>query len=257
VRKYGVLIISHGSRDNRWVELVDQATAEINLTGEMPIRAVFLEIVTGRLIQDGINALQAQGVTDIIAVPLFVSSGSTHVDEISYALGATSKPLSPTDLEKFSLAARIHFATPLDDDADIAQVIFSKIKPLSQNPSREIIIIVGHGSKEKEFHLRWRRGLSLLAMRVKQLGNFAGADAAMLAPKQLRNKVIWWRKHMPDHHVIVAPFFLSDGYFVNEVIPAILQGLNVKYNGMALLPHPLISHWMEKQINRITSRMGD
>ncbi len=92
MERYGVLVISHGSRDGKWVRLVDEAVAQVLRPSDIPIVSSFLEIVEGRLIQDGIRTLERQGVTDIIAVPLFVSSGSTHVDEIGYALGAKPEP---------------------------------------------------------------------------------------------------------------------------------------------------------------------
>jgi len=109
--KPGVLVISHGSPDLDWVAFVDEAVAGtvVELQGNIPIVSSFLEIVEGRLIQDGIDQLEAWGVTDIIVIPLFVSSGSTHIDEISYALGMKSTPEKETDLEPFSLSARVFF----------------------------------------------------------------------------------------------------------------------------------------------------
>lgn len=245
---YGVLVISHGSRSEEWVKLVDDAVAGVRLPADVPIVSSFLEIVEGRLIQDGIAALEAQGVTDIIVVPLFISSGSTHIDEIRYALGVIPQPTVPTDMTPFTVRANIIFTSPIDDDPDIALILYEKIKGLSADPSREIVLLVGHGSMEKGFHLCWRRGLESLAARIKELGGFADADAAMLLPDQVRRKMNAWRKRKPGHRVIVAPLFLSEGYFTNRVIPERLNGFSYKYNGRAMLPHPLISRWMEKQI---------
>jgi sirohydrochlorin ferrochelatase len=257
MKKYGVLVISHGSRNAEWVELVDQAVAAVKLDENIPIYSSFLEIVEGRLIQDGIDSLQQQGVSDIIVVPLFVSSGSTHIDEISYALGVIPAPNLATDMVPLRIEARIHFCTPIDDDTDIAHIVYSKIQPLSLEPSREIILVIGHGSVEKGFHLRWRKGLERLAANLKAIGGFGDVDVAMLLPDQVKRKMNWWRKHKPDHTVIVAPLFLSEGYFTNQVIPLRLRDYSYKYNGKAMLPHPLISRWMEKQIRQMIGKTGD
>ncbi|MDB5053380.1 MAG: cobalamin biosynthesis protein CbiX [Bacilli bacterium] len=257
IQKPGVLVISHGSRSTEWVALVDQAVAAVDIGEAMPIYSSFLEIIEGRLIQDGIYSLQQQGVTDIIVVPLFVSSGSTHIDEISYALGVISAPNLPTDMVPLNIEARIHFASPIDDDEDIAQIIYGKIASLSIQPSREIVLLVGHGSVEKGFHLRWRKGLELLAERIKQIGSFDEVDTAMLLPDQIQRKMKKWRKSKPNHDVIIAPLFLSEGYFTNQVIPERMRDFTYKYNGKAILPHPLISRWMEKQIRRMLGRTGD
>ncbi|MEI7027973.1 sirohydrochlorin chelatase [Paenibacillus sp. y28] len=245
--KIGLLIISHGSRSDTWVQLVDEAVTAAGLPEDVPVFSSFLEIVEGRLIQDGIDALEAQGVTDIVVIPLFVSSGSTHIDEISYALGVIPAPQLPTDMGLFRVKARIHFGQPIDDDPDIAQLLADKIAPLSVQPDRELVLLVGHGSVENGFHERWKQGLEQLAARMKALGGFAEADVAMLLPDQARARMAYWQERRPELDVIVSPLFLSEGYFTNEVIPERLEGFAYRYNGASLLPHPLISRWIERQ----------
>jgi sirohydrochlorin ferrochelatase len=256
MRKFGVLVISHGSRSADWVRLVDEAVAGVALPESVRIVSSFLEIVEGRLIQDGIRMLEADGVTDIIAVPLFVSSGSTHIDEISYALGVIETPNLPTDMEPLKRKAVIHFTSPIDDDPDIAQIVYEKLRGLSADPTEELVLLIGHGSIEKGFHQRWRQGLELLAARIKELGGFAEADVAMLLPNQVPFKMKLWKKRSPGLKVIAAPLFLSEGYFTNQVIPSRMEGYEYRYNGQAMLPHPLVSRWMEKQILPVLEKHG-
>ncbi|WP_315971312.1 hypothetical protein [Paenibacillus sp. N3.4] len=54
MNQYGVLVISHGSRDEGWVELVNDAVDAVIMPTGVPIYASYLELVEGRLIQDGI-----------------------------------------------------------------------------------------------------------------------------------------------------------------------------------------------------------
>lgn len=245
--RFGLLTISHGSRSREWVALVDQAVAAARLQDGLPVYSSFLEIVEGRLIQDGIDALEKEGVTDLIVVPLFISSGSTHLDEIRYALGVIPEPSLATDLTPFARRARVHFCDPIDRHPTIARIVYDHIGDLSVDPSREIVLVIGHGSDEDGFRERWRDGLAGLAAEVKALGGFAAADSAMLLPDQAPGKLAWWRRMRPDCDVIVAPLFLSAGYFTEQVIPRRLQGCSYRYNGKALLPHPLISRWIEQQ----------
>jgi sirohydrochlorin ferrochelatase len=251
--KFGVLVISHGSRSSEWVRLVDEAVSQVKVPSDIPVESSFLEIVEGRLIQDGINRLEASGVTDIIAVPLFVSSGSTHIDEISYALGVILTPKLETDLEPFRMDARVHWCPPIDDDPEIAEILYEKIKSLSVDAEREFVVIVGHGSKEPGFHEVWQRVLDSLAMQVKELGGFAGAGTAMLLPDQLREKMKEWTDPgTSSMTVLIAPFFLSEGYFTEQVIPSRLEGFTYRYAGEALLPHPFLARWMEGRIRAVT-----
>ena len=240
----GVLVISHGSRETAWVELVDAAVGELAEMAGCPVESSFLELVEGRLIQDGIVRLEDQGVTDMLVIPLFVSSGSTHVDEIAYALGAKAVPEKETDLAPFNVKARVHFGSPVDDDPDIAVMVWDKVKSLSQNPGEEVILLAGHGSRHEHFRRRWEKGMASLAQRVSEVSG-AAADAALLSPGNIGEKVAVWKER--GRRVIVAPLFLSEGYFTEKVIPERIEGLGCLYSGKTLLPHPLLPKWMLRQ----------
>ncbi|SEB28155.1 sirohydrochlorin chelatase [Paenibacillus sp. 276b] len=253
MKKPGVLIISHGSQEKTWVESVDDAVSRLNLPVPLPVEAGFLELVEGRLIQDGINRLEAQGVTDILVVPLFVSSGSTHVDEIEYAIGAKDAPERETDLEPFEVNAQIHFGYPVDNDPDIAVMVWDKVKALSQQPEQETILLVGHGSIHDGFRQRWEAGISSLAQRVQEVSGVAHTDYALLNPDSVYDKAKYWSEERGSR-VIVAPLFLSAGYFTMKAIPGRLKELDYAYSGETLLPHPLLGKWLERQIQLLLER---
>lgn len=248
----GVLVISHGSPDPEWAELVDGAVADVMelLPAGMAVEASFLDNQEGRLIQDGIDRLEAQGITDLIVIPLFVSSGSTHMDEIAYALGMKNTPEKETDMERLRISARVFFGDPMDDDPLIARLIWEKVKGLSEQPEREALILIGHGSKHDGFRQRWEQGISALAARIGEISGLAATDYALLNPDSLRNKVSRYAEES-GLQVIMAPLFLSAGYFTKKVIPDRLEGLEYRYSGDAMLPHPLIARWMYAQILNI------
>lgn len=246
--KPGVLVISHGSRERLWVSLVDEAVRELASRLDLPVVASYLELVEGRLIQDGIYALEDQGVTDMLVIPLFVSSGSTHVDEIAYAMGVKAVPDKETDLEPFEVKVRVHFGRPVDDDPDIAVMVWDKVRELSKDPSREVILLVGHGSRHESFRARWEKGMKSLARLVAEVSG-TSADAALLNPGNIREKAEEWKERGCE--VIVAPLFLSEGYFTEKVIPARLEGLGCRYSGQTLLPHPLLPQWMANQAGEL------
>ena len=251
MRQYGVLIISHGSRDHTWVELVRSACAEVDLPGacrSFPIACCFLELVEGHLIQDGIDELEQAGVTDIITVPLFLSSGSTHLDEIAWALGVQSEPQLPTDLERLRVSSRVHLCAPIDDDPEIAALVVEKLAALSRDPSRELVLLIGHGSEQPDFQARYRKGMRSLAAQVKRLGGFVEADIALLLPDEAAGRLQAWRHERPELTVLVVPLFLSQGYFTSRVIPERLTGLDYVYNGMALLPSRRVTEWISRKI---------
>jgi sirohydrochlorin ferrochelatase len=288
-----VLVISHGSPDPGWVRLVDEAVSRVRLPGDVPIVSAFLECVEGRLIQDGIDELEARGVDAMFVLPLFVSSGSTHVDDIRQAFGLPPAGCRKGELEPFRLGrARATVGLPIDDDPIIAEIIADNVRELSTAPEREALLLIAHGSRERGLNRIWRDGMRRLAARVRELCGFARAEIAMLLPDQaacVMRALTKRRSRARDgaasdgrravsaagpesgagpgasagpesgagpgasaapetDAVIVAPLFLSRGYFTNTVIPQRLAGFEYRYNGKALLPNPAISRWMERQV---------
>jgi len=247
MRQAGILVISHGSSDRDWVRLVDDAVGAMRLPQPVPVAASFLEAVEGRSIQDGIDRLEERGVTELLALPLFLSSGSTHLDEIGYALGVHPEPARPTDLQPFRLRAGVRLGRPIDADREIAEALWSKLRPLSAAPEKEVLLLVGHGSGEPGFREAWQACLDGLAGHLRRLGRFSAVETATMLPDTLAERMKRCSQAYPDRDVIVAPFFLSEGYFTRHVIPRRLDGFRYRYNGHALLPHPSVSRWMEKQ----------
>jgi len=83
--KIGVLVVAHGSPSESWCSPVRNATDEVDLP--YPVELGFLEFVPNETINLAVERLDDAGVTEIIAVPLFISSHSSHIQEIEYVLG--------------------------------------------------------------------------------------------------------------------------------------------------------------------------
>jgi len=259
-KKFGLLVMSHGSRDPEWVRLIDDAVARMEVPAGTPVESTFLELVEGRLIQDGIDRLERQGVTDIVAIPLFVCAGSGHVAEIRQALGLppadvppvggapASAPFQPEDpLPPFRVKARVHGCPPLGDCPEMAEMLCSSAMALSKAPGREMVILVGHGSSRPELLRLWTSMLGSLAGQVRDRCGFAAADFATLLPDGLSAKLEAWERSRPELGKLVLPLFLSEGYFTKVAIPSRLRGFSCVYDGRALLPHPLVSRWLTRQ----------
>ncbi len=255
MRELGVLVISHGSRNSDWVRLVDDAAADVRMPQGVPLECSFLELVNGRLIQDGINRLEGKGITDILVIPLFVSSGSTHVNEIGYALGAYPQADFDTELKPFAVQATIHYDKPLDDDPEMARQLLDNLQPLSEDPQREIVLIIAHGSKHEGFHARWRKELDSLAGQLRKLGDFCLVEGAMLSPDQVSPRLQAYETRFPGYPILVAPLFLSEGFFTKDLIPQRLRGFACRYNGRTLLPGPMVSRWLEQRIQTFVTNI--
>ena len=83
--KIGIVVIAHGSPSEAWCGPIREAVAETELPYQIELG--FLEFVPNETINNAVDKLDDAGVTKIIAVPLFISSYSDHIQEIEYVLG--------------------------------------------------------------------------------------------------------------------------------------------------------------------------
>lgn len=239
----GVLIIAHGSRNPHWVQRVEEVATTVRT--EHPLTVGYLELVEGKSIADGVRRLEGAGVERIVAVPLFVSSGSTHLEEIQYALGV--KPVSrvETDLEFIHPRVPVAWAKAMDDHPLVVEILADRIRTLSRNPQEETLLLVAHGSEKPGFRPLWEKGLSSLTAALQERYAFDEADFAMLRLGDVRQKA---ERLSRQKECVTIPVFVSPGYFTEEVVTRELKGLPCRYRGETFLPHPLVARWVEAQI---------
>jgi len=239
----GILVIAHGSRDAQWVEAIDKVVQKVNTP--FPIVVGYLELVPGRSISDGVKVLEQQGVKRMIVVPLFMTMGSTHLHEIQYALGLIEELTVPSDLEPIQSNMEIIWSSPLESHPLVLKITEEMARELSREPSEEIILLVGHGSEWPGFKERWDGLLQEIGHYLKHHVGFKAFSYATLKSKKL-----FKRSHAlgRKNRVIVIPIFLGEGYFTGQVIPKELNRKSSNYSGKTLLPHPLITKWIEETI---------
>jgi sirohydrochlorin ferrochelatase len=238
--KQGVLVISHGSSNKNWVAQVDACVAAVSLP--VPVIVSFLEMVKGRTIADGIAALQQQNINEIIAIPLFVSSGSTHIEEISYLLGLTKNPRNEMDEQPIEHTANIRLLSPMNDHDLIIDILAERTKALAENIEEEHVLLVGHGSDLPWFQAEWERVAGSIAQKLQTKLGAKEVSYGFTLPDTIRPTL---ETASRKAKVLLVPLFLSEGYFTSKKIPGRVTGLTYRYNGKAYLPHPNVSKWVE------------
>jgi sirohydrochlorin ferrochelatase len=173
-------------------------------------------------IQSAVDKLVARGATEIVAVPLFVSSWSTVITSTEYLLGLRAE--APAALAIFAKmnhaptaapagaatghenhgdhAAAADGTTPikssvpvrmtpaLNDHPTVAEILASRARAISRDAAQEALIIVAHGPSEEDDNERWLRDMASLADRVKAAEPFASIDYLTLrddAPTPVRD----------------------------------------------------------------------
>jgi sirohydrochlorin ferrochelatase len=95
--KTGILLLAHGGSAQSWNEEVRHIADVADLSTPTEVA---LGMSTRSAMAAGIQRLTARGVTQIVAVPLFVSSHSSVIDSTAYLLG--QRPAEPEDLKMFA-----------------------------------------------------------------------------------------------------------------------------------------------------------
>lgn len=201
----GILLFAHGGRVESWNEEVRHIADQVDL--KVPTEVAF-GMATRSSLQGAADRLNARGVTEIVAVPLFVSSHSSVIESTAYLLGL--KPTAPEDLKMFAAMDRgsvnqgsgmdmshmdmehmpanavamqpihskapIHMASALDHHVLVADILRDRAATISKNPAQEVVILVAHGPVPDDENLLWLADMKVLAEQVKTGSSYSAID---------------------------------------------------------------------------------
>lgn len=246
--KVGVLLIAHGSPERMWNGPVQKIVKMVNLP--YPVELGFLEYVPDQTIEQAVAKLRAKGADEIIAIPLFISSYSNHIEEIKYILKLRKEP--PQGAEKLHpLRSDAHFILTPAFDAHplIGEILRDRVKELSVSQKNEIVVLTAYGAETEENLARWNEQLASLATQLKkQLGLKDVKYGYIFKGRSpyLREVV---KEEAKRGRVIVIPIMVSAGFFTEKRIPQILKNLSYRYNGSPLAPDRRLARWVEVMVN--------
>lgn len=273
----GVLLLAHGGSASGWNEEVRHVADQVDLT--IPTEVAF-GMATRSTMLAAIDRLKARGVTEIVAVPLFVSSHSSVIDSTAYLLGLRKE--KPEDLTMFasmdhgngmvmdhSAMARdpnanaeaekpivtsvpIHMAAALDHHPAVAEILKDRAASISQDSTHEVVLLIAHGPVPDDENKLWLNDMGLLAEQIRKETHYAGIDYLTLrddaddpvrkaATQQLREKVEQITKE--GKTALIVPLLLSYGGIEGGLRKRLL-GLSYKMPTQALLPDKRIVNWV-------------
>lgn len=258
-KAYGILLLGHGgsSEWNQSLHDVKQAVTDQKIPIEMA-----LGMADPTEIQPAVDKLQQQQVKKIVVVPLFVSSHSEVIEQTKYVLGIRKIPseefvnaphahMANMTVKRARLNIPLVMAPALDDHPLVADILLDRAKAMSRNPSKEYVILVGHGPLKEEDNELWLKYMDNLARAVQTHGGFAGVFSATIrddSPPDVRQKADKILRDMVSRYshegrVLVVPDLISSGG-IERHISKILDGLFYSWTGKTLLPDPRITRWV-------------
>ena len=275
----GILLLAHGG-SAEWNGRVTELASKVDAT--MPTEIAF-GMAARTSIQTAIDKLVARGVTEIVAVPLFVSSWSSVITSTEYLLGLRAE--APAALASYakmnhapasasgtqagheshaSASAATDGTTPvkspvpvrmtsaLNDHSIVADILASRARTISRDPSKEALVIVAHGPNDEDENRRWLADMRSLSERIRQTGTFASHDYLTLrddAPKTIRDAAtaelrgIVERQTAAGRRVLVVPLLISFGG-IERGLRERLDGLHYTMAETALMPDDRLATWV-------------
>ncbi len=284
----GVLLLAHGGSAQEWNEEVRHVADHVDLL--VPTEVAF-GMATKSTMQAAINRLTARGVTEIVAVPLFVSSHSSVIDSTAYLLGQRSQ--EPEDLKMFAMmdhsgsmghgammsdpsmtadarkpispSVPIRMASALDHHRIVAEILEDRSSSISKDPAHEVVILVAHGPVPDDENKLWLNDMAVLSEEMRKQTHYADIKCLTLrddadepvrnvATQQLRQTVEEVTKS--GNTVLIVPLLLSYGG-IEDGLRKRLDGLAFRMPSQGLLPDPRIVDWVIEESRSSVANSSD
>jgi sirohydrochlorin ferrochelatase len=205
--------------------------------------------------QAAIKRLEARGVDEIVAVPLFVSSHSPIIRNFRYILGLQKELGSGTSRRKLARVetkAKIRFTGALDADPLVSDILLDRAKSLAPDPAKAAVVIIAHGPNGEDDNKMWLVDMAKHAAYLKAKG-FRGVEVLTQrndAPPEIKQPArAAFRKRVQEASaggvVVVVPLLMSEGGIEKE-LEEDLKGLKFAF-AKPLSPHANLGRWVEAQ----------
>ena len=264
----GTIMIAHGGGP-AWDAQVETVAGLVKTGGPVEVSFLMGPGAKDHRFQDAAKRLADQGVSEIVVVPVLVSSHSGHYQQIRYLVGQTDT-LSETmhhhlhmaGIERSTTKLPIHVTPAMDDASQVAQVLTDRALAMTRaagdKPSDRAVLIVGHGPNSAEDYASWMENLRRVADVVRETSGFRDVRIELVrddAPAPVRAEAVKRVRELIDlqamvtgKDVIVVPVLVSKGTVSRDKVPADIKGTPSVYAGEPLLPHPAMARWIESRV---------
>ena len=216
-----LLVIGHGSSVN-----ADSAAPALQHGAELRRRRLFTEVREAFWKQPpGIReTLAALTAPRVFAVPFFLSQGYFTEQVIPMELGLSDGGLAPFERVQQQGSRTIYYSQPVGTHESITGLILARAEaivrshpfPRAPKPAETTLFLAAHGTGRNE---NSRRVVEQHAELIRAQKQYVDVRAIFMeeAPR-----IGDCYELATTKHIVIVPFFLSDGLHANEDIPMLL-----------------------------------
>jgi sirohydrochlorin ferrochelatase len=263
-------VVAHGASE-AWNRPVLELARSVQTGGPVEVAFLMGPAAPSHELADAMRKLAAEGVSEIVVVPLLVSSSSEHYSQIRAMAGVPDSGASAVaarhdvaGMHDMSMAKPAGVRVPvvvtpaLDGAPAVAEVLADRARALSSDPATQALFIIAHGPNSAERYAGWMRTLRPLADSVHASTGFHDVKIGLVrddAPDDVRaeavkrvREIITLQHEITGKPVIVVPLLVSSGSVARVHFVKDLEGLPVVYAGTPLLPHEALARWVERRV---------
>jgi len=153
-QKIGVLLVNHGSRSATWrqalMDLETQAQSKVLADGIVNGTKTAHMEYTEPSIASRLKEFDAEGYTDIIIVPVFLTVSPHTFDDIPTIIGQkedaqSMEVLKIEKIERYTPKAKTYITPNLDFTDILKKNILKRVQGLSKSPDTEGLVLIGYG----------------------------------------------------------------------------------------------------------------
>lgn len=274
---FGVLVMAHGGTDEWNQGVLDTVTP---LQQDYTVELAF-GMADALSIQEAVTRLERRGVNRIGVVRLFISGESWYertaqilgledgapIREIETAhMGAGHGNHDAPEMGHSMAFWRINSAAEfalseqgLAQAPQMADVLLSRAQALSEDPSREDVLILAHGPESDAEDQRWITQIEALTASLREQHSFRSVKVGTLRED--------WEEKRIDAEENIRKFVstANDTGGTALVIPfrvhgfgpyaKVLEGLEYRADEQGLIPHPGVTAWIALQADLLEAQL--
>lgn len=224
----GILLLADDGKPE-WTAHVRQLTATVDK--QKPTEVAFWS-ATNPNIQAAVDRLVQRGVSEIVAVPLFIAA-------------------PPPDLSsQVTSSVPLRVTAPLNGDPIVTDIVLGRAQEISRASAAEVLVLASYRSMAGSDN-RWVPELKVIAQQLNRTRSFSAIVTTALPPDgseasaaEVRALRVTLERHIAlGRRILVVPVLTSYGG-IEPAIAAQLQGLPYEVSKSALMPDDRLVAWI-------------
>lgn len=174
-KKIGVLLVNHGSRSATWRNSLLDLETRVRpalLDGQhiKGLKTAFMEY-TEPSIATRLKEFDAEGFSDVVLVPIFLTVSPHTFDDIPTIIGRKVDPqslemLKIEKIERYTPRANVVLAPNLNFPGVLKENVLRRVKQLSSSPAEEGLVLIAYG--DTTYEKEWASLLQSVGEYVKE-----------------------------------------------------------------------------------------